>query len=388
MDMISLQTNAVDKTTIVKTTLRNLWAHQIINCSPYYNLYTSGMAPLALEQISDGQTVVLGDIGILGFTLPEVKILDLNGLVTEPFARFLRQRNDPEKNRRNRAEIFKLLSERRPEWLWLNQREQPLLTTGIFAPEWPDFSKDYVLAARLEEYGGEMNLDVIKRINVYRRLDVLPAPVEQVTRHYQRQAEIFPHAADARQLLADWQRCAANFQPFVVESIDAQNHMANRIRLANGARLEGAQFLGRFDTIGSLDGWTMYGLAFRQQPRLDPIFGQQPPSDYVGRGYINSYHSAEREAATGWAESPPFVPLAGDSLLCWMAGGVEPTIGVELWSDGKLLHHWNGYGHDRLTPRWIDLSPWAGRSLTVRLIDQSTTGWLLADHFVIMRKMP
>jgi hypothetical protein len=143
-----------------------------------------------------------------------------------------------------------------------------------------------------------------------------------------------------------------------------------------------------FDT-GRLAGWRATGRAFEGWPALSNWIGQ---GEVVGasRGFLNSYHPALGNAATGSLRSPPFV-LLGDKLLLRVAGGRDAqNLRVDLHVEGERRFTTTGKRGDRMSRRAWDISAWRGRQAVLEVVDESTDAWgyIALDELVQWQKKP
>jgi hypothetical protein len=147
----------------------------------------------------------------------------------------------------------------------------------------------------------------------------------------------------------------------------------------------GFSTLGAFD--GGLDGWTTAGLNGTPSVASGPQPLQRAIEGRVGSGLINSYGAELLDEATGVWVSPSFIPQDGDSLLFLVGGGAVTGVGVSLLDGSRAVATYSGSNDERLRPVRVDLGPFKGKSLTVRVFDETRAGWghILADHFVLLR---
>lgn len=156
---------------------------------------------------------------------------------------------------------------------------------------------------------------------------------------------------------------------------------------ADGASWSVDRWIGRFDE--GVDGWTLSGRAFARQPAMGTWMGQSKVSGYEGSGLLNSYHPSWGDFATGTASSPVFTAREGDALALRLAGGLEAGE-VVLLADGQPVASWKGTRSTALQRVVRPLDDVAGRSLTVELRDTSTreAGWMVLDAVAIVRRAP
>lgn len=138
--------------------------------------------------------------------------------------------------------------------------------------------------------------------------------------------------------------------------------------------------LGLFDT--GLDGWASRGEAMTQvvSTRTQAHLGA------VGASFIDSSRPAG-DVATGELSSPPFTPRVHDQLVFLVGGGRSSNVGVELSVDDRVVDTWRGLDDYELSLMSHDLTPQAGKTCQLKIYDASQTsgGYILADHFMVIR---
>ena len=133
-------------------------------------------------------------------------------------------------------------------------------------------------------------------------------------------------------------------------------------------------------------GWSGRGTAFDSWPSHSRWNGQGELVGAAG-GFINTFHPALGNTATGELESAPF-PLLGDELLFRLAGGDDPTnLRVELVVDSVVVHQTTGRRGDHLSRRAWDIAPLRGKLGVLRIVDQAigTWGYLALDEIMQVR---
>ena len=147
----------------------------------------------------------------------------------------------------------------------------------------------------------------------------------------------------------------------------------------------GERFLGRFDD--GMDGWSVEGEAVTNSgesyTNTGPIIGN------VGPGFLTSRHPEMKGRAIGKAFSPEFTARADQSLVFLSAGGGRrDRAGVRLWADDEVVSVWSRKGRQRF--RWVvyPLYAVAGKSLRLELFDSSVRGHVMLDHVLLMRHSP
>lgn len=145
----------------------------------------------------------------------------------------------------------------------------------------------------------------------------------------------------------------------------------------------GGTLLTGFDD-GSWDGWTVSGSAFGDAPSTGTNPGQQALHNQQGAGLLNSFYDTATgqgsDAGTGTATSPAFT-ITADRLNLLVGGGHHPegdTSGkevVELVVDGEVVRSVTGSNTEALNWQSVDVSDLRGKSATLRVVDESTSGW-------------
>jgi hypothetical protein len=151
----------------------------------------------------------------------------------------------------------------------------------------------------------------------------------------------------------------------------------------------GRRVLGTFDA--ALDaGWQPNGLNGVQPTASGPQGSQRPVEGSVGAGFIDSFGAQLGDAAIGEWLSPEFRPEPGDGLAFLIAGGSGTDAGVSVLASGKEVAVFHGSDDERLRPVLVDLRPYAGQAISVRVYDDARGGWghVIADHFVVVRAGP
>src|ERR1043166_1488948 len=147
-----------------------------------------------------------------------------------------------------------------------------------------------------------------------------------------------------------------------------------------------------FET-GTLKDWTATGHAFDKQPvRGDTVAARRGDmkSDHKGDYWIGTYEIAG-DAPQGMLTSATFkVTHPFCSFL--VAGGSHDTTCVELWcTEGKqLIARVSGDDTENLKPVIVDVAPYVGKEMFIRLVDQHSGGWghINFDHFRLHEKRP
>ncbi|MBX7168573.1 MAG: DUF1080 domain-containing protein [Pirellulales bacterium] len=144
---------------------------------------------------------------------------------------------------------------------------------------------------------------------------------------------------------------------------------------------------------GTLDGWAVEGKAFDRQPvRGDTVAARRNDmrSEHHGDYWIGTFEVAG-DAPRGTLTSPYFVvsqPWA--SFL--VAGGAAPATRVELVREGRPdpIYSATGENTENLQPVVVDLRPYQGQKIAVRIADTSAGGWghINFDNFRLHAERP
>jgi hypothetical protein len=139
---------------------------------------------------------------------------------------------------------------------------------------------------------------------------------------------------------------------------------------------------------GSLKHWAATGTAFDGMPAKGDAVARRRNdmrSGHRGEFWVGSYE-AHGDAATGTLTSAPFVaahPYA--SFLIGGGAGAKTRVEILNAANGLVLFRPTGADTEEMRPVFIDLQPFAGAMLQVRLVDEATVGWghLNFDEFVL-----
>lgn len=152
------------------------------------------MAMALMETLRDGETVVYGDIGIVGYLNPEIRIIDNRGLVHRTMARLLFNRpHRMDEVGRLRAAFLEEFSRIRPEAavVVVNRKARaPVWQTEIFALH-PGFQRNYAETQRLTHRRVNTEVICLRRDLVRRQLGP-----DEVIAHYRRAIELAPRVSD------------------------------------------------------------------------------------------------------------------------------------------------------------------------------------------------
>jgi len=151
------------------------------------------MAMSLMETLRDGETVVYGDIGIVGYLNPRLRIIDNRGLTHKTMARLLFNRpHRMDQAGRYREEFLEEFATIRPESavVVINRKANaPVWQTETFALH-PGFRRNYVEKERLTHRRKNTEVICLRRDLIRRKL----AP-DEVIAHYQRAIRLAPRAS-------------------------------------------------------------------------------------------------------------------------------------------------------------------------------------------------
>lgn len=141
--------------------------------------------------------------------------------------------------------------------------------------------------------------------------------------------------------------------------------------------------LADFDTEIPSD-WTATGDAFDDITVGTPA-GQSQVSGWTGAGYLNSFTEESGDGATGTLTSAPFT-VDRAALAFQIAGGEHPgQEEIRLLIDGEPVLTATGRNSEQF--EWVswDLSPFAGRTAQLEVVDTLTAGWahIMIDHVLL-----
>lgn len=125
-------------------------------------------------------------------------------------------------------------------------------------------------------------------------------------------------------------------------------------------------------------GWTATGDAFGGGPATGTLPGQQPVSNYRGRGYASSFHGGD--GPTGELLSPPF-PIERRFMNFLIGGGRNPgKSGAALLLDGKRVREASGTAttaadDEHLSWRTWDVGEFEGKTARFVAFDRAGGSW-------------
>ncbi len=124
--------------------------------------------------------------------------------------------------------------------------------------------------------------------------------------------------------------------------------------------------------------WKSTGKAFGDGPAAGKLKGQMDISGFEGKSFANSYHGGD--GTTGTLTSPTFT-INHKHLNFLIGGGKDlEKLALQLLIDGKPVLSATGTndkpgGSENLNWDTLDLSPFQGKSASLRIVDQATGGW-------------
>jgi arabinofuranosyltransferase len=149
-------------------------------------------------------------------------------------------------------------------------------------------------------------------------------------------------------------------------------------------RMHGARLvLGTFES--GLDGWTVEG-DLGPQPAHGSGGGQSSISGFVGGALVNTYAPGRADDAVGSVTSPDFEVEDGDALVALVGGGASPDVAFEVECDGTIVGTARGRDVEHLELHTFVLGGRAGQRCRARIRDSGRGSWahILADHVLVV----
>jgi hypothetical protein len=144
---------------------------------------------------------------------------------------------------------------------------------------------------------------------------------------------------------------------------------------------------------GSLQDWEAQGKAFEAMPvKGDAVARRRNDmrSGHRGEYWVGSYE-AHGDVATGTLASAPF-PVTQPYASFWIGGGAGEKTRVDIVNaaNNTVLFRGVGPNDERMKQVFVDLRPFQGASIRIRLVDEATTGWghVNFDEFVFHDAAP
>ncbi len=291
-------------------------------------------------KLPDDAVLVQGAIGVVPYFLPDVTVIDYQGLTDAAIAR-------TEVPRANERRL--LAHDRRPAPGYLQSRGVNL---AVLAPAGTEEAAltlaDYALEL---ETGLWMPFDVIDRRWV--------------------ESSVAAHRAPDGRAVRLARRHALSDDP------------AENLLRGDDLRFRGVRWLQDFE---GAPGWELEGSA-RIDDLDDVSTVQESVYNRVGRRALSTYDLRTGDAGTGRARSPSFVPRPGEWLALFLAGGRRPEVGVRLvGADGRERARWQGLNSDHLRLVIQPLDGLAGEELQLELFDRvgGPFGHALIDHVLLV----
>jgi hypothetical protein len=144
---------------------------------------------------------------------------------------------------------------------------------------------------------------------------------------------------------------------------------------------------------GTLAAWKASGTAFDGMPaKGDAVHRRRNDmtSGHRGKYWVGSYETHGDEAV-GTLTSASFVashPFA--SFLVGGGSGIQTRVEIVNATSGQVLFRATGPDNEKMKPVFVDLRPFMGAKIKVRLVDEATTGWghINFDEFVFHDAQP
>lgn len=141
------------------------------------------------------------------------------------------------------------------------------------------------------------------------------------------------------------------------------------------------------NTTWENSGWVAEGEAFQTGPHAGTL---QHVKGFQGKAFTHSHNvrlasKGEPDNLTGILTSPPFKVERRYLSFLLVGGNRQGELAVQILLDDKVVDSLTGTHSNQFAPRSIDLSPWQGKELRVRLIDQAKGAWgsIGIDHLVL-----
>ena len=139
--------------------------------------------------------------------------------------------------------------------------------------------------------------------------------------------------------------------------------------------------------------WTATGDAFGPGPAKGTLPGQMAVSGFHGRGLVNTFFKGDD--STGTLTSPPF-SIERKFIAFLIGGGMnEEKLALQMLVDGKVVRSATGPndkpgGSEALARGSWEVSEFAGKTATLRIVDDAKGGWghLNVDHIVQTDRKP
>ena len=120
----------------------------------------------------------------------------------------------------------------------------------------------------------------------------------------------------------------------------------------------------------------------------DEFFGNGGEYNKQGKFYLTTLEGSADAARgsdpqTGIVVSTIFIPKKGEMTFRVGGGNGEDTYIALCTEDGKEVEYARGVNNQAMQKAKWDLSPYAGKKMFIKIVDQSKNGWghITADHF-------
>lgn len=266
-----------------------------------------------------------GSVGIMPFCLPDLEVIDELGLTDATIARTPPPAGTPRR----------MAHERRPPPGYLEERGVTLSVEGAAASA----------EAGLAVAGWALQI----REDLWMPFD----------------------ATDAA-----WVRAAFAERPLVGRTVGP--HAASNTLTLGARELRGTRVLASFEAGEAK--WRRVGRQLQLAATLPDGFR---PRGVVGQRFAHSIHPEHGLEARGTWSSPPFEVPDGAALAIGILGDGSVEIEVE----GAVVHSFRGIAGTELRYAFSELDGLAGQTARVRIVDDSSTGFVAVDHVVLLRAL-
>jgi hypothetical protein len=145
----------------------------------------------------------------------------------------------------------------------------------------------------------------------------------------------------------------------------------------DGAYTHGVAFIGRFDD--GLDGFTVVPAG---AARVRSTASAPRDLEALGTGFLTTEHESLGARVTARATSRPFT--ARGILAFVVSGTGSSATAVRLLRGAEMLKAWSARGARTFQLETLDLSPYAGDTLTLELVDDTMDGFVSIDQIMLV----
>ncbi len=133
--------------------------------------------------------------------------------------------------------------------------------------------------------------------------------------------------------------------------------------------------------------WQATGDAFGRAPARGKLEGQSPVGGFKGKGLVNTFLNGD--PTTGTLTSPEFT-IERDHIAFLIGGGAHKETCMQLVVGGRVVGTSSGQNNEQLAPGYFSVSKHAGKTATLRIVDNVTGGWghVNVDQIVQTDTMP